>query len=82
MRLVFSPNGEDFVSPEMRGRLLIRSLANGRVLASLQGEGRDIMDAAYSPDGRLLATGSLAAVGPRNEGTNQVAELKLWERVQ
>jgi RNA polymerase sigma factor (sigma-70 family) len=81
LRLVTSPNGEDFLTPEVRGRLLIRAFADGRVLASLQG-GSDLMDAAYSPDGRLLATGSLAPTGPRNQGTNQMAELKLWERVQ
>jgi hypothetical protein len=81
LRLVISPDGEGFLSPDVRGRLLVRAFADGRVFTSLQGR-PDISDAAYSPHGRVLATGSLAAVGPRNQGTNQVAERKLWERVQ
>ncbi|HMF14984.1 MAG TPA: sigma-70 family RNA polymerase sigma factor [Gemmataceae bacterium] len=80
LRIVFSPDSESVMSKDPRGRLLVRELGSGRTVASFEGmPGRRWADAAYAPDGRLLAAGS---VNIDRRAQNQTAELKVWERVQ
>jgi WD40 repeat protein len=79
-RTVFSPDGRAVVLGVGR-TLMVRNLATGKVLASLNaGTIGSVVDAAYSPDGRLLATGT--ASPNALQGTEGFGELKVWERVQ
>jgi WD40 repeat protein len=65
MAVAFSPDGRtlatgggDFDSPKRRGEGQLWDVAGGRLLARLQGHGREVMAVAFSPDGRTVATGS------------------------
>ena len=54
--IVFSPNGTTYVTSNLDGALL-RSAVDGERIASLKGATDSTWSVAFSPDGRMLATG-------------------------
>ena len=55
--IVFSPNGTTYVTSNLDGALL-RSAVDGERIASLKGATDSTWSVAFSPDGRMLATGA------------------------
>jgi WD40 repeat protein len=53
--VLFSPDGTHLVL-QSRGDLLLWHLGSGQLTARLTGHGGTVRDAAFSPDGRLLAS--------------------------
>jgi RNA polymerase sigma factor (sigma-70 family) len=80
LRIVFSPDGKTVVVGGSKGSALLRTVATGRVVATL-GHAGPVADAAFSPDGRMLATGTLGS-SSADRRTNGLAEVKLWDRVR
>jgi WD40 repeat protein len=79
LRLVFSPDGESIVAPLSDGTVQIRDTAAGQVVATLAGRNWPVVDAAFSPDGRMLVTGEM--INRQLEETNG-AQATVWERHQ
>jgi WD40 repeat protein len=78
-RVVFSPDGKAIVTPAPGG-VQLRDTATGRVLATLRGHSGAVGDAAFSGDGRTLATGTGGV--PVGDAPARPAEIRLWERVE
>jgi WD40 repeat protein len=78
MRLVLSPDGKTIVTGSTAGSAFVRSLETGNKVASLAHSGM-VMDAAFSPNGRLLAIGT-SVESPDGRQTPGMGEVALWER--
>jgi RNA polymerase sigma factor (sigma-70 family) len=78
MRLVFSPDGKTIVTGNNTGSAFVRSLETGNKVAQLSHSGM-VMDAAFSPNGRLLAIGTSGS-SPDGGQTPAMGEVALWER--
>jgi WD40 repeat protein len=78
MRLVFSPDGKTIVTGNNTGTAFVRSLDTGNKVAQLSHSGM-VTDAAFSPNGRLLAIGT-AGSSPDAGQTPAMGEVALWER--
>ena len=78
MRLVFSPDGKTIVTGNNTGTAFVRSLDTGNKVAQLSHSGM-VTDAAFSPNGRLLAIGT-SVESPDGRQTPGMGEVALWER--
>lgn len=76
MHVPFSPDGKAILVPGLGGTAQLRDTRTGMVLATIRGHTGTVADAAFSADGRLLATGS----STWQQGGRQ-AEMKVWERL-
>jgi hypothetical protein len=79
LRLVFSPDGKQIVTRDARGNAFLRSVKTGKTVATLGHVGM-VADAAFTSDGRRLATGTLRGTEDA-QATEGRAEVKLWDRV-
>ncbi len=77
-RIVFSPDGKSIVTPGPGRDVQLRDPATGQVRATLKGHTQQLFDAAFSPDGKLLVTGSIAL---GQDGESNQAEVIVWERL-
>jgi WD40 repeat protein len=77
-RIVFSPDGKSIVTPGPGRDVQLRDPATGQVRATLKGHTQQLFDAAFSPDGKLVVTGSIA---PGQDGESNQAEVIVWERL-
>jgi WD40 repeat protein len=77
-RIVFSPDSKSIVTPCPGRDVQLRDPATGQVRATLKGHTQQLFDAAFSPDGKLLVTGSIAL---GQDGESNQAEVIVWERL-
>jgi WD40 repeat protein len=77
-RMVFSPDGTTFVMVTPNRLVHVRDVATGQIRATLRGHTNNAPAAAFAPDGRMLATGTIA---PFDEGDEPGrAEVGIWVR--
>jgi WD40 repeat protein len=79
-RVVFSPDGKAIVAPTPGG-VQLRDTTTGHVLATLRGHSASVSDAAFSADGRTLATGTMGRQIEEAQPARP-AEIRIWERVE
>ena len=83
LRIVFSPDGKTIVVPGDAGTAQLRDTQTGKILTVLEGHTRGVIDAAFSADGRFLATGTIAQLpGEQPQQPPPNAEVKVWERTR
>jgi WD40 repeat protein len=56
--VAFSPDGSLLASAAGKPIIELWRAADGHLLATLEGHGRDVLSVAFSPDGTLLASGA------------------------
>ena len=56
--LRFSPDGRDLIVPTLKGTAEIWSRAGNRLVTTLTGHSGQVIAVAYSPNGKLVATGA------------------------
>jgi WD40 repeat protein len=81
--LAFSPDGRRLLvsggGTRRGGGLSIWSAGTGKKLAAIQGHVNAVTSAAFSPDGRRLATVARARSPTRGWETSEAGEVKLWD---
>src|SRR5262249_28522336 len=68
-----SPDGRLLAAAPMRARLLLWSLADRSLVDSVQGHRGNVCFVTFSPDGKVIASGSVLPSGSTN------GEVKLWD---
>jgi WD40 repeat protein len=75
--LVFSPDGAGLASADDDGKVLLWHVRSGKLRASLDGHEGRTTALAFSPDGRVLASGS-SPYAVKGAGRRRPGEIKLW----
>lgn len=71
--VAFSPDGRSLLSPGIENTVLVWNVADRKPRMKLKGHDRTVTALAWSPDGRLLATGS------RNSPRGATSQIFLWD---
>jgi WD40 repeat protein len=77
VRIIFSPDGKEILTPSQGRAAQLRDTTTGRVLATFKGHNGALTEAAFSADGQWLATGSSIIVNPNKD---RKADVKVWKR--